>query len=111
MTDQVSAAPAAGSNQGTPGFVSSTAGMSPTQAAAMKFVDSTRAELAGNLGNRALADRHRAALGHAIHGQPAAEWIKQLAGEAPSAEEIASQARPLDFDDMPGMVAAFAAMD
>lgn len=97
-------APATAPAVSAPAHVSDTSGMNETQAAAMKFVDSTRAELAGNLGNYRLAQRHREALDHALRGGPAPSWLKAEGAEA------THNGAPIDADDVPGFAAAYEPM-
>lgn len=101
-----SAAGAQAPASSVPAHVSDTSGMNETQAAAMRYVDSTRAELAGNLGNHSLAQRHREALNHALRGGPAPAWLKPEGGT-----QATHNGAPIDADDVPGLAAAYVPMD
>jgi hypothetical protein len=96
-----------------PAHVSDTAGMNESQAAAMKFVDSTRGELAKNLENHALARQHREALDHALRGGPAPSWLHDGEAKAPQLNGNAAirNGELVDSDSVPGIEAAYAPMD
>lgn len=83
-------APAAGAAP----YVSDTSGMSASQAAAMRYVDITRAAVAKDPTGHStftLRQQHREALAHAFHGEAAPAWLQT--GEQKSAEQVAAGMR------------------
>jgi hypothetical protein len=81
----------------TPAFTSPTDGMSASQAAAMRFVDSTRAALARDLNNQVLAKQHRAALDHAVRGGPKPDFIAVDSEAAAAANPTQTSSEPADM--------------
>jgi len=88
-----------------PAYVSDVTGMTESQTAAMRFVDETRSELARNLDNLPLREKHREALNHAIHNGPTPGWLVPK-----SPEQVEAESRSIDPDSIGGLQAAFAPM-
>lgn len=82
-----------------PAFVSDTAGMSPSQVAAMRYVDSNRAAAARDLGNQALHKAMAQAADHALNGGPQPSFIVVDPNAAP--EAVGSKSAAMDPDSVP----------
>lgn len=88
VNDGAAKAPAPG-----PAFVSDTAGMSDSQAAAIRWVDANRAALAANTSNLLLQRQNKAALAHVFHGGPVPDFLpKSTEQQAQDAERNAREA-------------------
>lgn len=105
---ETSTQPQAPAAEGPPAFVSSTEGMSASQAAAMAFVDANRAAAVRDLGNAgpgSLNSRINAALAHALHDGPAPTWLK-----VENATADTGAPRIVPDGELPGMAAVYEPM-
>ncbi len=98
---ETSAQPKAPAPDGPPAFVSTTEGMSESQAAAMRWVDSNRAILARDPNNVYLVRQNRAALAHSLQGGPPPDWLPIDAGQGTKADAKPSAA-PVDSESVSG---------
>jgi hypothetical protein len=76
-----------------PAFVSPTDGMSTSQAAAMRWVDTNRSALARDPNNIYLVRQNRAALDHALRGGPPPDWLPADASQGAKADAKPSAAK------------------
>jgi len=82
MTTEIESGAPAPATSGAVPFVSSTEGMSQSQAAAMKFVDSRRAEIATGNASFALTRQNREALDHCLRGGPVPSFLQSQEQES-----------------------------
>lgn len=82
-----------------------TTGMTPSQAEAMRYVDSVKPEILKGTSNAQLLARNTEALAHVFHNGPAPAWLQEPSGAAK-----AEAARQVDPDSVSGLHAAFTPM-
>lgn len=86
-----------------------TSGMTPSQARAMRYVDSIKPELLKGTSNAQLLARNREALGHVFHGEIEPTWLREQTAEG-QAKAQADAAKSVDPDGISGFAKLYEPM-